>query len=292
MCSSSRTTKQAPGIPAEILLLDDGSDESFREINRSVRGQGIRYAELPGNTGRAAVRNRFAGLAGYGHLLFLDCDSEILSADFLSRYARALKENPGSIICGGRIYGEKSPGRKYRLHWKYGKFRESRPLRDRLRDPARSFMTNNFMIPFEYLKDTPFDERIRGYGHEDTLFGFMQSRKGRNILHIDNPVLHGDLETNPVFVAKTGEAVRNLVRITRLPGIDHGFQDTVTLLSSAQKLRGAGWGGIALFLSRIWVPVSVRLLRGGYGGLKMLDSYKLGLFLILSRRAEGDASPA
>ena len=103
--------KQAPGIPAEILLLDDGSDESFREINRSVRGQGIRYAELPGNTGRAAVRNRFAGLAGYGHLLFLDCDSEILSADFLSRYARALKENPGSIICGGRIYGAKSPGR-------------------------------------------------------------------------------------------------------------------------------------------------------------------------------------
>jgi hypothetical protein len=284
--------KQASGIPAEIILIDDGSDESYRKLNRSIKAHGVRYHELSGNTGRAIVRNRFSDLAEYGHLLFLDCDSVILSETFLSDYALSLKDNPDSIICGGRIYGERSPGRKYRLHWEYGKLRESRPLQARLDDPARSFMTNNFLIPAGYMRDTPFDERISGYGHEDTLFGFMQARKGRTILHIDNPVLHGQLETNRVFLVKTGEAVRNLILITGLPGIDPGFADTVTLLSTMHRLEEAGWAGIVRCLSRVWLPISARLLRAGYGGLELLDSYKLGLCLILKRQSEKAASPS
>ena len=151
-------------------------------------------------------------------------------------------------------------------------------------------MTNNFLIPAGYLRDTPFDERISGYGHEDTLFGFMQSAKGRKFLHIDNPVLHGVLETNRAFVDKTGNAVRNLVRISGLPGIDKGFGDSVTLMQRARKLERGGSAGIIRFMSRVWVPVCGWMLGRGLGGLKMLDAYKLGLFLILSRKAELQAS--
>jgi GT2 family glycosyltransferase len=277
---------QAGKIPAEIILIDDGSAESCRQLNRTLRDKGILYHELPENIGRAGIRNRFTGFAGYGHMLLLDCDSVIVSDAFLSEYARALREHPDSIICGGRVYEAKRPARNFRLHWKYGKLRESRPVQVRMLEPERSFMTNNFLIPASFLREIPFDERIRGYGHEDTLFGFMQAKKGREILHIDNPVLHGKLESNREFVEKTGEAVRNLVRITSMPEAGGDFMESVTLLRTVRRLESAGLAGIVRTGSLIWVPFSAWLTGRGCGGLRLLDSYKLGLFLILKHRSK------
>jgi glycosyltransferase involved in cell wall biosynthesis len=275
---------QAGKIPAEIILIDDGSAVEYRQLNRTLKDQGILYHELPENIGRAGIRNRFSTLASYGHLLFLDCDSVIVSDSFLSDYARALQEHPYGIICGGRIYETKRPSRNFRLHWKYGKRRESRPVQIRMIEPKRSFMTNNFLIPAGVLRDTPFDERISGYGHEDTLFGFAQSKKGREILHIENPVLHGRLESNREFVEKTREAVRNLILITSMPLAGGDFTESVTLLRTVRRFESDGLATIVRTGSHIWVPLSAWLLGRGYGGPKLLDSYKLGLFLILEHR--------
>ena len=46
-----------PG-PVEILLLDDCSSEEFRQLNQPLAAlPGVRYRELPQNTGRAAIRH-------------------------------------------------------------------------------------------------------------------------------------------------------------------------------------------------------------------------------------------
>jgi len=64
---------QAGRIPSEIILIDDGSDAAFREMNRELKDKGVRYFELGENIGRSRIRNRFTGHAIYKYLLFLDC---------------------------------------------------------------------------------------------------------------------------------------------------------------------------------------------------------------------------
>ncbi|MCK4747403.1 MAG: glycosyltransferase, partial [Bacteroidales bacterium] len=278
---------QAGDISAEILLIDDGSTENFRKLNLRLRsrqsnqGELIRYHEIGENIGRSRIRNRFTAHAQNNHLLFLDCDSGILSDKFLERYAEAIREHPDSVICGGRVYDVEPPSRNRRLHWKYGIRKESRPAGQRKEDPNRSFMTNNFLIPIHLLKEIPFDERLSGYGHEDSLFGYELFRNGREIIHIDNPVVHGDLETDREFVEKTAEAVHNLVFISKMLKDDPGFAESITLLSTVHRLESVGLAGIIRVGSILYIPLIRWLLQHGIASLKLLDAYKLGLYLRL-----------
>ena len=276
--------KQAKAVSAEIILIDDGSDMQYRELNRELISGDIHYHELEENIGRSRIRNLFAGYAKYEHLLFMDCDSVIISESFLSDYSLALSAHPDHIICGGRIYDPVPPQRNRRLHWKYGTRKESQPVEARKKDPNRSFMTNNFLIPLGILKDIPFNENLRMYGHEDSLFGYELAGKGHEIVHIDNPVLHGELQTNREFVDKTREAVQNLVFVTGILKNDPGFAESITLLRTVHRLESKGITGLIRFLSVFSVPVSRMLLRLGYSGLILLDIYKLGLYLILKRK--------
>lgn len=286
---------QAGDIPAEIILIDDGSDAQTRKLNRTladsapVQAPGgspsIQYHQLEENIGRARIRNLFPHRAKYENLLFLDCDSVILSDRFLGNYAAALREYPGRIICGGRIYPADPPDRSRRLHWKYGTRRESRPAEARQKDPNRSFMTNNFLVPAGILREIPFDERVKGYGHEDSLFGYELAGKGQEIVHIENPVLHGELETNREFVKKTRGAVENLVIITQMLGDDPGFRDSITLLRTVARLEARSMAGVARIFSGLAAPLAGWLLRGGITSLKMLDLYKLGLYLAVKKGA-------
>ncbi|HEC41408.1 hypothetical protein LCGC14_1946080 [marine sediment metagenome] len=276
--------KQAKEVSAEIILIDDGSQMQYRELNREITGEVIHYHELEENIGRARIRNLFAGYAKYEHLLFMDCDSVIISESFLADYSLALSAHPDQIICGGRIYDPVPPKGDRRLHWKYGTRKESQPVEIRKKDPNRSFMTNNFLIPVGILKDIPFNENLRMYGHEDSLFGYELAGKGHEIVHIDNPVLHGELQTNREFVDKTREAVRNLVFISEMLKDDPGFSDSITLLRVARNLESRQVAGLIRIISVISVPVSEMLLRLGCSSLKLLDIYKLGLYFILKKK--------
>ena len=306
--------RQAVGISAEIILIDDGSDEKYRMLNRNLQsgesrqsspgelsspggsvgqissgGQGghdggqIRYFEIGKNIGRSKIRNRFSEYARGDILLFLDCDSVILSETFLESYAEAIRDFPGRVICGGRVYDPMPPERDRRLHWKYGMHKESQPASSKKQYPGRSFMTNNFLLPAHVLKEIPFDERISGYGHEDSLFGYELSGKGYEIVHIDNPVLHGELETNREFLNKTVQAVNNLALITKMLDDDPGFSDSITLLRTANRLESGSMAGIIRRLSILSNPAVRWILGRGIISLKLLDVLKLGLYLRLRK---------
>ncbi|MBK9012976.1 MAG: hypothetical protein IPM82_02230 [Saprospiraceae bacterium] len=64
-------------------------------------------------------------------------------------------------------------------------------------------MTNNFLIPRQLFLEIQFDETLRQYGHEDTLFGMELARRQVPIVHIDNPLEHIGLEPVDVFLRKT-----------------------------------------------------------------------------------------
>lgn len=261
-------------IPYEIIILDDGSDR-FKNENRKTSTK-TNYIELSKNIGRARIRNLFPEYARYDYLLFLDCDSLIRTPDFLLNYVESIK-NKVFVVVGGREYDKKKPERDRMLRWKYGTSRESKPANIRNRNPYSSFMTNNFLIKKTLLEETRFDERIEDYGHEDTIFGLALRKKNIPILHIDNPVLNGDIETNEEYLKKTNESVKNLVRILEFSKNDQDLISSISLLKFHKKIQKGET--IIYILFMLFKPLIVFLLKKGYISLFLFDFYKLGIFI-------------
>lgn len=215
----------------EICCLDDHSphEEAWRAwlhapLSRSAQ---IRSTRAEQNLGRSRARNRLAQQAQGRWLLFLDGDmgfdvdeEQAQATAFLRAYLEAIaqceSENLPRVICGGHRYTRHAPSdENLHLHWLYGSQREVRALAARQLLGGSGFTSSNFCAPRSVLLALPFDEQIRGYGHEDTLWG--EAAKGQHIhfLHIDNPLLHEGIERAEVFLQKSLQAVDNLLTLHR-----------------------------------------------------------------------------
>ena len=260
----------------EIVMIDDCSDAKFKKINEEVCRKSGKYIELDQNAGRAKIRNLFLRYTRYDYLLFLDCDSVILSNNFLQSYIQTLQLVAPQLICGGRVYSAQKAERQKNLNWKYGIQKESQPVEVRQKNPNKSFMTNNFVVHRNLLEEIRFDERIAQYGHEDTLFGFQLKKRGIKIKHIDNPVLHGDLEDNSEFLRKTEQGILNIIRIVKLVNYDPDFIRDVMILNFYEKLRRKKLERIFAGLFQITQPLIKKLISKGYANLLLFDLYKIG----------------
>jgi glycosyltransferase involved in cell wall biosynthesis len=264
-------------VPLELVIIDDDSAREFQLANRNITNEAA-YIQLSDNIGRSAIRNLFLKHTRYKYLLFLDCDSLITSNNFLNVYVDLLKENP-ALICGGRVYDNRAPGRDKILRWKYGKQKESKSQQQRQQSPYRSFMTNNFIIDRKILEAFPFDTRLEGYGHEDTLFGYTLKKKGVTVSHADNPVLNGGLENNLEYLQKTEAGIRNLIKILRFTHSDPELIDDVSLLRYYYSIRSRHLVPFFRILFKITKPFLKLFLSKGYVRLQAFDFYKLGLLM-------------
>jgi glycosyltransferase involved in cell wall biosynthesis len=260
-------------IPYEIIVMDDCSDPEFAEVNSRLAG--ITYYGLKENIGRAKIRNQLVKAAKYNYLLFLDCDSQMVSDDFLKAYLTEMKDGQ-KVVCGGRIYSKTIPEGNYRLHWRYGKNKESQPASVRMANSYQSFMTNNFFIEKKVLEAIPFDERLSGYGHEDTLLGYNLKKQNVTIKHIDNPILHSDLQTNEEFLQKTECAISNLKKILEYVNNDKAFIEDVMLLRYYNSLK---YTGLLPLIKVCFLPsksIIKKLLSKGFANMTLFNFYKLG----------------
>lgn len=260
-------------VPCEIILIDDCSEAAFRDHNIKLSEYGVRYIQLKENIGRAAIRNRFLEYAQFDHMLFLDCDSLIITAEFLSKYIKSIQEFPDAVHCGGPAYFREAPERNRRLRWKYGLTRECRPAAVRSLQPAKSFMTGNFAIPRKTFEIIRFDERLREYGHEDTLFGLELKRLGIQVEHLDNPVINGYLEENAGYLANTEKGIENLVFLIRNSPWSGELVKEIRLLQVYGKMNrlrfAVGWA------FSLVAPLIRYLLKKGVANLFLFDLYKL-----------------
>ncbi len=207
------------GIEFEIIVFDDCSLENFKIGNATISNQNnVIYKELHQNIGRAKIRNELAEKAKYPYLLFIDCDAEVISDDFIQSYINNCNKN--TVICGGISYSPVSPTSNQKLRWEYGRRREMTSAQDRAVHPYKSFTPFNFLVPKILFKKIKFNEDIQSYGHEDTLFGFNLKKKNIQIKHINNPLQHNGLDTNEKFLIKTQDALRNLYKIKLSQEID------------------------------------------------------------------------
>jgi glycosyltransferase involved in cell wall biosynthesis len=93
-----------PGpITFEVIVVDDGSEQSLERIVDAHHAIPARFVRLPKNSGRSSARNAGAARAHGKRLLFLDCDSIPLRGLVQGHAAVATDDQASGIILGARI---------------------------------------------------------------------------------------------------------------------------------------------------------------------------------------------
>lgn len=265
----------------EILVFEDGSAYRIKKYNGWLRDRKeVFYEEFQKNVGRAAIRNRLGQAASGNNLLFLDDDSRFDKPDFLKSYLQYADGE--TVFCGGRKYPEKKPENDYTLHWCYGSKAESKDAEGRNQTPYDAFHSNNFVVPRKVLMNHPFDESLKEYGHEDTLFGYTLSKYQIPIKHIENYVIHSQLESNIDYLEKSKKALQNLWSLYQRK--DHDFNRTVKILRAYEKARRSGTlFMIGLLYRVVGFQLEQYLLYDSNPSLKAFNFFKLGYLANLKR---------
>lgn len=254
----------------EIRCYDDCSNEEFKSINKEIIPfKGVIYKELDKNIGRSKIRNLLARESAYSHLLFLDCDSQVTQSSFLFNYATYLNHD---VVIGGRIYPLSPPSKEYILHWKMGKLKEEANAAQRSLAPYENFMSNNFLIRKELFLQITMDENLKGYGHEDTKFGYELGENNIEIIHIDNSVVHENLDNTEDFLNKTAEGIKNFYKILK-----EGYGKRTKLAKSYTLIHSLLLTSLYLFIYSLLSKKIQKNLRSISPSPVYFDMYKLYL---------------
>jgi glycosyltransferase involved in cell wall biosynthesis len=220
-------------IDFEILCQDDASQSSLNVFNENINSlSNCSFVSLKQNVAHRENRNSLAEKTKYDYLLFIDGDSIIIQDNYIKEYLSNLVDF--DIIYGGRLHPKKCLSDNQKLRWKYGKFIEDKSAENRKKKPYQSLLFNNTIIKKVCFNKVKFDKYMKKYGHDDTQLSYQLSVLKSKVNHIENPVEHGDLDTNLVYLNKTKESLENLYQLHQEGKIDTEF---VRIIQLHQFLR-------------------------------------------------------
>ncbi|MFZ1256560.1 MAG: glycosyltransferase [Saprospiraceae bacterium] len=263
-------------IDFEIICLDDASSAVFQTINSKLpTHKNLTKVQLSNNIGRSSARNKLTSLAKFDNLLFLDCDVQLMDEAFIKNYIDTIQNEKHRVIYGSCLYPSDVPkDTRLLLHWKYGLKKENPSLKYRLKNPYLCFHTVNFIVNKSIALKFPFDENIKLYGHEDSLWAMQLKQHQIEILHIDNPVLHLGLHPVKFFLRNTSQAIKNIIQINSKQQIIPS-----KLIVLYQFIKSCGLHSLYFQIYRYFERKIVRNLMGNNPSLRFYSFYKLGLFI-------------
>jgi glycosyltransferase involved in cell wall biosynthesis len=270
---------QKNDIDAEIILIDDASNDQFKKLNTELTSEVNNYIFLEKNIGRSKIRNLFLQYAKGDYLLFLDCDGKIINSDFLKIYTEALQQNTKiDVLYGGRTVSKNLSDKKYILRWKFAVERENLPVVVRNEKPYLSFQTNNFIIKKEILNKIKFNPEFENYGYEDLLFAMDLKSERIKIHHVDNPIFNNDLESNEAYLSKVEESMGSLSKMLRIDFLRLKISE-IKLVKAYNLLQKMHLKSLFLNLFKFFEKKIEKNLLSDHPNLRNLDLYKLGLLL-------------
>ena len=223
-------------IDFEILCQDDASKSVLNSENEKINSlSNCNFTELKVNIAHRQNRNLLANKAKFENLLFIDGDSIIIRNNYISNYVSWL--NDFDIIYGGRLHPENCPSNNQKLRWKYGKFIEDKSVEKRKLAPFQSLLFNNTVIKKDCFNKVKFDSHLTKYGHDDTQLSFQLSQFNPKLKHIDNPVEHGDIDSNKEYLIKSKSSLENLIELYNEGKINNDFSRLISLLLLLNKLK-------------------------------------------------------
>lgn len=272
-------------IDFEIIVMEDGSGLHV-EANKTIEKlDNCKHIILDNNIGRSAIRNRLADTALYNHLLFMDCDAKVFSKQYIERYLAFCHEE--CIVIGGILYDANETNPAYSLRLKYGKIREARTASQRRNyryfhhkaikkenRKEQNFATFNFLISKSIFHQVRFDEKLKGYGHEDMLFGHELHKRGFEFIQIENPLIHKGLDDNLTFIRKTEEATSNLLFLYQLKQYPFLAEES-KLLATYLKLKKWHLVRLCAHTFELLKPILTKALITNDPSLFIYDVYKI-----------------
>ncbi len=256
----------------EILVMEDGSNllvEKNKEIDKLEH---CRHIVLSRNIGRSAIRNKLADSAKHQFLLFADCDAEVQNVNFIANYLPFCKDD--AVVIGGTAYDANNHDPAYSLRLKYGRNREANINYLSTQKGYENFTTFNFLIDKRVFNKVRFDEKITGYGHEDTLFGHALHEQGYSFQRINNPLIHKGLDDNESFLQKTIESAKNLY-LLYISGKYPFLSEESKLLRTFIKLKQFKLVRLMSLKLKLSKRILERNLKSKHPSLFYYDIYKL-----------------
>lgn len=248
------------------IIAGDQHPEPAADAKQWETQYGLRYLHHPNGLGRSNNRNTIAKASSGNFLLFLDADALPVHPDrFLLAYCTALNEV--EVVVGGTAYQLSRSSLRHTI----GQRKEAIPANRRAGNPYANFSAFNFAISRATFLQHPFDESLKQYGHEDTLFGQELRYACKTITHIENPAYHIDGDSDAEFLDKTELAVDNLVGLIQAGKID----EEVRLFAVYRKLQRTGIIHLVRLLSTLFAASIRALLIGGVRSVMLFDFYKL-----------------
>ena len=265
-------------IDFEILCQDDASKSVLNSENKKINSlSNCNFTELKVNIAHRQNRNMLASKAKFDNLLFIDGDSIIIRNNYISNFVSCL--NDFDIIYGGRLHPENCPSNVQKLRWKYGKFIEDKSVEKRKLTPFQSLLFNNTVIKKDCFNKVKFDSHLTKYGHDDTQLSYQLSQFNPKLKHIDNPVEHGDIDTNKEYLIKSKSSLENLIELYNEGKINKDFSRLISLLLLLNKLK-------LTYLISVFYKISEgflnRSLEGNNPNLFIYNIYRIGYLCKIS----------
>ncbi|MGG5507287.1 MULTISPECIES: glycosyltransferase family 2 protein [unclassified Myroides] len=188
-------------IPFEILVCDDASPMVFDNAS-VVQLPHTRLLSNQVNSHVAYTRNHLLAEAQYPWVLLLDADTYPLSENFIENYLN--QRDRGLFFQGGFTYEtgdakEQTPS----LRLKYG---------IEIEQHKHIHSCCNLFFNQQQLQ-LQFDESIRTYGYEDTLFFLQVQKRDIAITRLNNKVVHLSTESNATYLERTQQACNVLATL-------------------------------------------------------------------------------
>ncbi|TDE02276.1 glycosyltransferase [Flavobacterium sandaracinum] len=260
------------GIAFEILCQDDASNSNLNSFNEEVNTlSNCSFISLKKNLAHRENRNSLAAQAQFDYLLFIDGDSIIIDDHYIKKYIDNLLDF--DVVYGGRLHPEKCPSNNQKLRWKYGKFVEDKASENRKKKPYLSLLFNNTVIKKACFNKVKFDTNRKKYGHDDTQLSYALSLLQCKVNHIENPVEHGDIDTNLVYLNKTKESLENLIALYEEEKIDVAF---VKLIQLYHFLKSTKITFIISKIHSVFQHLLMKNLTGNHPNLFLFNWYRVG----------------
>lgn len=274
---SNQITQLDAADSVELVCIDDHSSGYYLNQNMGICDIAT-YLRLEKNIGRARIRNLFLKYAKGDWLLFLDNDAQV--PDTYIKNILKYQNAKADVVCGGTSYDPRLDDTQYHLRYLYGTKMEAFSADQRTADPYSKMTVNNMMIRRPVLERIKFDPRITSYGYEDRLFAYRLQTGNVPILHVDNPVTHGSLETNVEYLHKSIEGAETLADIYNFMWEDQRFCHSIPILETYNRLRRWRQLGIVYrFFKLFKTPMESHFTSGNAISLKQFEFYKLGILI-------------
>lgn len=200
----------------EVVVLDDGSGDAdlATRVAQAVGAAALpaRFVRLSSNEGRSKGRNRLAGHARGGHLLFLDADMLPDRPSFVADWLSLIAEQNPAVAFGGFSLDQTPRTREHALHRAMALKSDCLSAEVRARAPEKHVFTSNLLVRRDVFETIGFDEAFTGWGWEDVEWA-MRVARAHPILHVDIPASHLGLDTAATIARKYEQSAANFARV-------------------------------------------------------------------------------